>query len=218
MDEHSAATTSLSGSLSVCLCITILLSHCPHVHVCQQCRGGVRVRVWIREQRKIKRRSKALLSLWWQTWTSLSVALPLLSWHQFEWQSVCLSVCLLLSLCYLDTSLSGSLSVCLSVALPLLSWHQFEWQSVCLSVALPLLSWHQFEWQSVCLSVAILTSLSPTQLTGVVEKLMEQLQQKGKELNEFRQKHNIQVREERDSKTQSDSRDKSGASQGVLVS
>ena len=48
---------------------------------------------------------------------------------------------------------------------------------------------------------------------------MEQLQQKGKELNEFRQKHNIQVREERDSaKTQSDSRDKSGASQGVLVS
>ena len=25
--------------------------------------GGVRVRVWIREQRKIKRRSKALLSL-----------------------------------------------------------------------------------------------------------------------------------------------------------
>ena len=33
--------------------------------------GGVRVRVWIREQRKIKRRSKALLSLWWQTWTSL---------------------------------------------------------------------------------------------------------------------------------------------------
>ena len=33
--------------------------------------GGVRVRAWIREQRKIKRRSKALLSLWWQTWTSL---------------------------------------------------------------------------------------------------------------------------------------------------
>ena len=91
----------------------------------------------------------------------------------------------MLSLCYLDTSLSASRSVCLSVALPL---------------------------------SAILTSLSLTQLTGVVEKLMEQLQQKGKELNEFRQKHNIQVREERDSKTQSDSRDKSGASQGVLVS
>ena len=34
--------------------------------------GGVRVRVWIREQRKIKRRSKALLlSLCWQYWTSL---------------------------------------------------------------------------------------------------------------------------------------------------
>ena len=29
--------------------------------------GGVRVRVWIREQRKIKRRSEALLCLWWQT-------------------------------------------------------------------------------------------------------------------------------------------------------
>ena len=35
--------------------------------------GGVRVRVWIREQRKIKRRSKALLCLWWQTWTSLII-------------------------------------------------------------------------------------------------------------------------------------------------
>ena len=35
--------------------------------------GGVRVRAWIREQRKIKRRSEALLCLWWQTWTSLSL-------------------------------------------------------------------------------------------------------------------------------------------------
>ena len=36
--------------------------------------GGVRVRVrvWIREQRKIKRRSKVLLSLCWQSWTSLA--------------------------------------------------------------------------------------------------------------------------------------------------
>ena len=33
--------------------------------------GGDRVRIWIREQRKIKRKSMALLSLWWQTWTSL---------------------------------------------------------------------------------------------------------------------------------------------------
>ena len=48
---------------------------------------------------------------------------------------------------------------------------------------------------------------------------MEQLQQKGKELNEFRHKHNIQVKEERDSaKTSSDSHEKTGASQGVLVS
>ena len=42
--------------------------------------GGVRVRVWIREQRKIKRRSKALLSLWWQTWTSLFE-----TWSLFMW-------------------------------------------------------------------------------------------------------------------------------------
>ena len=42
----------------------------PDVQVCQQCIVS-RVRVWIREQRKIKRRSKALLSLRWQTWTSL---------------------------------------------------------------------------------------------------------------------------------------------------
>ena len=34
--------------------------------------GGVRVRVWIREQRKIKTRSKVLLSLCWQSWTSLA--------------------------------------------------------------------------------------------------------------------------------------------------
>ena len=34
--------------------------------------GGVRVRVWIREQRKIKGKSKALISLCWQSWTSLS--------------------------------------------------------------------------------------------------------------------------------------------------
>ena len=37
--------------------------------------GGVRVRVkvWIRDQRKIKRRLKALPSFWWQTWTSLNL-------------------------------------------------------------------------------------------------------------------------------------------------
>ena len=35
--------------------------------------GGVRVRAWIKEQRKIKRRSKALLlSLCWQSWISLN--------------------------------------------------------------------------------------------------------------------------------------------------
>ena len=37
--------------------------------------GGVRVKVLIREQRKIKRRSKALLSLCWQSWTSLPVGI-----------------------------------------------------------------------------------------------------------------------------------------------
>ena len=29
--------------------------------------GGIGVRVWIREERKIKRRPKALLNFWWQT-------------------------------------------------------------------------------------------------------------------------------------------------------
>ena len=38
--------------------------------------GGVRVRVWIRERRKIRRRPKALLSLWWRTWTSLPSPIP----------------------------------------------------------------------------------------------------------------------------------------------
>ena len=57
------------------------------------------------------------------------------------------------------------------------------------------------------------------QLTAVVDKLTEQLQQKGKELNEFREKHNIRIEEGRDSaKVRSDSSDKTGASQGVLVS
>ena len=32
--------------------------------------SGIRLRFWIKEQGKIKRRSKALLSLCWQTWTS----------------------------------------------------------------------------------------------------------------------------------------------------
>ena len=38
---------------------------------------GGRVRVGISEQRKINRRSKALLSLWWQTWTSLKFGVNL---------------------------------------------------------------------------------------------------------------------------------------------
>ena len=44
-----------------------------HVSVFALIGGGVRVRVWISEERKIKRRSKALLSVWWQTWTSTRV-------------------------------------------------------------------------------------------------------------------------------------------------
>ena len=32
--------------------------------------SGIRLRFWIKEQGKIKRRSKAPLSLCWQTWTS----------------------------------------------------------------------------------------------------------------------------------------------------
>ena len=49
--------------LSNCACKSI-----PHMSIFKFANnallgGGVRVRVWIREQRKIKRRSKALLSL-----------------------------------------------------------------------------------------------------------------------------------------------------------
>lgn len=48
---------------------------------------------------------------------------------------------------------------------------------------------------------------------------MEQLQQKGKELNEFREKHNIRVQEGRDSaKSRSDASNEKEVSQGVLVS
>ena len=57
------------------------------------------------------------------------------------------------------------------------------------------------------------------QLTAVVDKLMEQLQQKGKELNEFREKHNIRIQEGRDSaKARSDASNEKEVSQGVLVS
>ena len=57
------------------------------------------------------------------------------------------------------------------------------------------------------------------QLSAVVDKLMEQLQQKGKELNEFREKHNIRVQEGRDSaKSRSDASNEKEVSQGVLVS
>ena len=47
------------------------LHTCPGLPTMHLLGGGVRVKVWIREQRKIKRRSKALLSLCWQSWTSL---------------------------------------------------------------------------------------------------------------------------------------------------
>lgn len=57
------------------------------------------------------------------------------------------------------------------------------------------------------------------QLSAVVDKLMEQLQQKGKELNEFREKHNIRVQEGRDpAKSHSDASNEKEVSQGVLVS
>ena len=54
--------------------------------------GGIRVRVWIREQRKIKGRSKALLSLCWQSWTSLKwwcVPSPIhwVCWWIYKWWS-----------------------------------------------------------------------------------------------------------------------------------
>ena len=53
-----------------------LHSHSIHLQVCQQSAVlEFGVRVGVREQRKIKRRSKALLSLWWQSWTSLKAKL-----------------------------------------------------------------------------------------------------------------------------------------------
>jgi len=54
-------------------CLTVLQnSHISRFANNVLLRGEVRVRVWIREQRKTKRRSKALLSFCWQSWTSLS--------------------------------------------------------------------------------------------------------------------------------------------------
>ena len=53
--------------------------------------GGVRVRVWIGEQRKIKRRLKSLKSLCWQSWTSLllwSNAIIINPRVKIQWRSI----------------------------------------------------------------------------------------------------------------------------------
>ena len=77
--------------------------------------GGVGVggRVWIREQGKIKRRSKALLNLWPQTWTPLhwqisSVFLSLLSFFLSHFLSLFVGRSVLL-LVFLSLSLPFSL-------------------------------------------------------------------------------------------------------------
>ena len=54
------------------------------------------------------------------------------------------------------------------------------------------------------------------QISGLAAKLTEQLQQKGKELTQFREKHGIKFREEKGRETEKSGAD-SSKSQGVLV-
>ncbi|KAK2145654.1 hypothetical protein LSH36_666g00000 [Paralvinella palmiformis] len=54
------------------------------------------------------------------------------------------------------------------------------------------------------------------QISKIVESLTKQLESKGTELNEYREKHNIRIRGEEESK-ESSSQDKSNKSSGVLV-
>lgn len=58
------------------------------------------------------------------------------------------------------------------------------------------------------------------QLSLMVKKLMEQLEKTGKQLNEFREKHNIRIQGEKEREEEKEKRDsgKASGSQGVLVS
>ena len=65
-----------------------------------------------------------------------------------------------------------------------------------------------------------LLSFQSSQIGVLLTKLSEQLQEKGKELNEFREKHNIRFRGEDDSKDgdeKSQDTGKAAGTQGVLV-
>lgn len=56
------------------------------------------------------------------------------------------------------------------------------------------------------------------QISVMVQKLNEQLASKGKELNEFRAKHNIRFREEKSDAEGKSEQDSGSKSSGVLVS
>ena len=62
--EFCSIYRSLLQHRSICFYASRYFSHMSMFANNALLGGGVRVRVWIREQRKIKRRSKALLSLW----------------------------------------------------------------------------------------------------------------------------------------------------------
>ena len=63
----------------------------------------------------------------------------------------------------------------------------------------------------------IFESVLFSQLGEVVNNLTKQLETKGKELNEFRERHNIRVRGEDEEKPTTKDDDASKASQGILV-
>ena len=56
------------------------------------------------------------------------------------------------------------------------------------------------------------------QLKVVTKKLTEQLEEKGKEVNAYREKHNIRFRGEIEQKKQEETKQTDDQSQGILVS
>lgn len=63
-------------------------------------------------------------------------------------------------------------------------------------------------------------SLAPPQIQKIIETLTQQLQAKGKELNEFREKHNIRLvgEDEKPAKESAEGTGAKASSAGVLVS
>lgn len=56
-----------------------------------------------------------------------------------------------------------------------------------------------------------------TQITGLVSKLKEQLTTKGKEVNEFREKHNIKIQGEGMTEEESSKKDTKDTVQSILI-